>query len=153
MKTTIYGYITVLCIMFLLISPQVAANGDSNDTDDEGTDSGDVCFISSFCSLIIFLIILIYLSKRKSKDLSEERANRQYQPPTHGHGYRHPVAHKAYSSQPYAPHPPQLMPQKKDVKCDRCASKNIQAFEDGYFKCKECRHVFYISEGYRYKKQ
>ncbi len=153
MKTAIYGYITILCIMLLLILPLAAANGGSNDTDDEEADNSDACLLGSFCTLILFLIVMIYLSKRKSKDLSEERANRQYQSPAHGHGYRHPEAHKAYSSHPYAPHPPQLMPQKKDVKCDRCASKNIQAFEDGYFKCKECRHVFYISEGYRYKKQ
>lgn len=147
MKAVVFSSILALLIMFLFISPFAAAQ---NGEDDE-EDNGEGCILATFCVITIFIIFLIYLSsKKKSEEAKEEKARRQYQPPIPRPGYRYPAPHTTYPSKIRGP---RQEPPRKEVKCDLCSSKNIRSFEGGYFKCNECRHVFYISEMHRSKRK
>jgi hypothetical protein len=102
---------------------------------------------------MLFVIFLIYISaKRKSQKQAESRTGGPGYPPPTRPQYAYP-AHRHPYPPPIAPvHHPQPPPPKKDVKCDLCGSKNLRFFEKGYVKCNDCRHVFYITEGYRQRR-
>lgn len=147
MKAVVYRFIIFLLVAFLLILPSASAQDD-----DEG--DGGTCIFATFCVLMLFLIFLIYLStKRKSETPWGGRARGQmYTPPTQPR-YRYPPPHTTYPPPPATTYPRKPEPQQKDVKCDLCGSKNLRFFEEGYVKCNDCRHVFYITEGYSRKRR
>ncbi len=154
MKTAIFLSIAVLCMLFLLSLSSAPAKGDSeNDTGNEEINGADACILGSFCTIIIFVIFIIYLgAKRKSEESNGQRTQRQYHTPTSQHGYHGPVPHKVYSSGGRLPVPQQPKPQNRTVRCDLCESTNLRAFEDGYFKCNDCKHVLYIRNEHRYRR-
>lgn len=152
MKAVVYSSIIILLLVFLLTSPFTLAQNDEEE--EEQQDDGSACIFGTFCIIMLFLLYMVYLgNKRKSERSQEQRVKGQYPtPPPPRSGYRYPPRYPAYPPPPAARHP-RPPPQKKDVKCDLCGSKNLRTFEEGYFKCNECRHVFYISESYRQKRR
>ena len=144
MKAVIYRLIVFLLVAFLLTLSFATAQDDQEDEENgEGT-----CFLASFCLIVLFIVFLIYLSaRRKSKTSQEGRARGGMYTPPHQPGYRYPMPHTAYPP-PSSAYQQRPEPQKKDVKCDLCRSKNLRFFEEGFVKCNDCRHVFYITEGY-----
>jgi hypothetical protein len=152
MKAVIFRLIVLLFVLFLLIFPSAAAQDDESD---EGSGDDAACIFSTFCVLFLFVLYLIYVSaKKKSEQSQSGRAPGQMQGYHQRPGYRYPAPHKGYPPRTtrYPPrtqaYPPKPTPQRKDVKCDLCSSKNLRFFEKGFVKCNDCRHVFYISEGY-----
>lgn len=149
MKAVIYKFMILLLVIFVLITPNVSAQGDE---DNEGDDEG--CIFATFCLIMLFIIFLIYFSaKRKSETSQEGRPRARRYPPTSQPGRRYPMPYTAYPPPPPTTYPREPEPRKEDVKCDLCGSRNLRFFEEGYVKCKDCRHVFYITEGYRRKKR
>ncbi len=140
MKGAKITFIVVLLSFFLVFSPSALAQ------DDEEADStGDVCIFSSFCIVMLFIFFVVYFSSRR-----RARDNQQYQTtgppgyPPRQPSYRYPMP------PPYQPPGTtrgqvQQVP-KTEIKCDLCNSKNLRIFEDGYYKCNDCRHVFYHTE-------
>jgi hypothetical protein len=129
--------ISLLFLIFLLATPNIAAQDDEGNGEDT---SGDTCVI---CSIIILIFFIVFMAYKNSKRRNQDKGG--YNP-------------SAYSGQPYQPgyrHPQRRAPpsqpapvQQTDVKCDLCNSKNLRFFEKGYVKCNDCRHVFHMSEGY-----
>ena len=152
MKAVIYRLMVLLFVLFLFTLPSAMAQDD--ESDEEASDEG-ACIFATFCVLMLFIIFLIYMSaKKKPEKPWGDRTTGQIQRRPQQPGYRYPIPHKAYPPQaPTYPlrtkaYPPKPTPQRKDVKCDLCSSKNLRFFEKGYVKCNDCRHVFYITEGY-----
>ena len=142
MKAVSVKWIVVMLILFLLITPNVAAQGDDEETSD------DACILSTFCVIILFIFFLIYISsRRKSQDQQYPRGANPpgYPPGQSGHQYPGPHTYPSGTNVRNQPPPPP----KTEMKCDLCHSKNLRAFEDGYFKCNDCRHVFYHTESSR----
>jgi hypothetical protein len=149
MKAVIYRLMVFLLVVFLLITPHASAqDNEENEGDDQG------CIFATFCLIMLFIIFLIYLSaKRKSETSQDGRARGRLYTPPQRPGRRYPLPYTAYPPPPSTTYTRKPEPQRKDVKCDLCGSKNLRFFEKGYVKCKDCRHVFYITEGYRRKKR
>ncbi len=136
MKAVNVKWIVVMLILFLLITPNVAAQDDDEQSD-------DACILSTFCVIILFIFFLIYLSsRRKNQDQQYPRGTNApgYPPGQSGHRYPMPPITRGNQGPP---------PPRTDIKCDLCHSKNLRVFEDGYFKCNDCRHVFYHTESSR----
>lgn len=142
MKNAIIGLITVIFLTFLLMIPYAIAQ-----EDEEGTTANeDVCILTSFCGVILFILFLIYVSSKKRSDSSVNHGTsgpRGYPPRQPANRYPMPHTYPPPRKQMQAPS------QKPDIKCDLCDSKNIRTFEGGYFKCNDCRHVFYHTESSR----
>ena len=148
MKAVVYRLIVLMLVVILLTMPSATAQDD-----EEGEDGAGTCIFASFCIITLFIIFLIYISaKRKSEASQEGRARWGTYTQPHQRGYRYPLPRSVYPPPPptYQQRPE---PQKSDVKCDLCGSKNLRFFEEGYVKCNDCRHVFYITEGYRGKRK
>lgn len=156
MKAVAFRLMVLLFVLFLLILPSAVAQ--DNETDEDASDEG-TCILATFCTLLLFIVFLIYVSaKRKSEQSQSGRTPGQMQRRPQQPGYRYPGSHKAYPRRtPAYPrkapvYPPKPTTPQKDVKCDLCSSKNLRFFEKGFVKCNDCRHVFYISEGYSKKR-
>ena len=150
MKAVIYTLTAVLCMAIILISP-IASAQDGSDGE-EGSD--DACIFTTFCIVMLFVLFLIYVAAKWKSDASQEaKARWQSRMRTYQQGDRYPTPHKIYPPPPGTALQPKPLPQKKDVRCDSCSSKNLRFFEKGYVKCNDCRHVFYISEGYRTRRR
>lgn len=145
MKAVIFRLMFFLLLVILLTMPSATAQNDEED-------SANTCIFASFCLITLFIMFLIYISaKRKAETSQGERPRWGTYSQTHQRGYRYPMPRPVYP--PPAPSYQQRPePQKRDVKCDLCNSKNLRFFEGGYVKCNDCRHVFYITEIYRRKK-
>lgn len=139
MKTTIIGLFTIIFLTFLLMMPYSMAQEDEEET----TGNEEVCILTSFCGVILFILFLIYVSSKKRPDstVNSRTSGSQGYPPRQPHS-RYPMPHTypLPRKQMKAPLP------QHDVKCDLCGSKNLRTFEGGYFKCIDCRHVFYHTE-------
>jgi hypothetical protein len=139
MKAVGLWLIIALVLASITFIPTVSAQEDDEDTDDSG------CILTSFCIIMFFILFLIYLSSRKKASRDAQTSTQPGTPPRQpGYpprqtGYRYPVPHRIVA-------PQTLGVPKGEVKCDLCGSKNLRTFEGGYFKCNDCRHVFYISE-------
>ncbi len=147
MKSAIYCSIAILFMFFLIALPLATAQGgDQNDSEDEaGAEEG--CIFGTFCLVMLFLAFLIYFSTRhKSEESRAQHGRDPFQTPPPRHGYRYPTTHRPYPPPPSRTYPQIPEPQIKDVKCDLCGSKNLRAFEEGYFRCNDCKHIFYIRE-------
>ena len=139
MKVASLSLILILMVASILFVPQVAAQNDEENADDSA------CILTSFCIVIFIVLFLFYLSvKKKARDQMEPTAPTQSGYPPPQPGYRYPPP--GLGAQPYGMARTQDQPVQVEVKCDLCSSKNLRSFEDGYFKCNECRHVFFISE-------
>lgn len=141
MKAVSIGWIMIMGIIFLLTAPSAAAQ----DGDEEASD--DACILTTFCVIILFIFFLIYINSRnRSKNPEYPRGANppQYPPKQPGNRYTMPQSYPPPTSRNQ-----RLPPPKGEIKCDLCDSKNIRAFEDGYFKCNDCRHVFYHTESSR----
>jgi hypothetical protein len=141
MKAVILSSILILLLTLLSTAPFAAAqNGD-----EEGGAEG--CILATFCVITFFIMFIVYYSsKKKAEEAKEAKAREQYGATLPRTGYRYP--------HPRAPYPtrtrhPRHDPPRREVKCDLCNSKNLRTFEGGYYKCNDCRHVFYISEVHR----
>ncbi len=148
MKAVIYRLMVLMLLMILLTMPSATAQDD-----EEGEDGASTCIFASFCIITLFIMFLIYISAKRKAESSQEQKPRwgTYTQP-HQRGYRYPMPRPVYP--PPAPtYQRRPEPQKRDVKCDLCGSKNLRFFEGGYVKCNDCRHVFYITEGYQRKKR
>ena len=142
MKIARIGLFAVLFLTFLLTMPYSMAQEDEEET----TANEDICILTSFCGVILFILFLIYVSskKRSNSSINHRTSGSRGYPPRQP-GYRTPMPHT------YPPPRKQMkapLPQH-DVKCDLCGSKNLRTFEGGYFKCTDCRHVFYHTESSR----
>jgi hypothetical protein len=140
MKVVKLAWIVVILIIFLMTSSTVQAQDDEEDT------SADACIFSTFCVTALFFFGILYLiSRRKTRD------NQQYQrtsPPGYPprqpeYRFPPPPTYQTTGSVRGQRTPP---PQKTEIKCDLCNSKNLRVFEGGYYKCNDCRHVFYHTE-------
>jgi len=138
-------YLVILLCLILLSSFSFAKAQDDQEEEPED-ESG--CIFATFCVLILFLMFLAYMaSRRKSERSWEGRAEERRSYPR-SQAYRYPPPRTAFPPSELIAVPPKPTPQKSEVKCDLCNSKNLRFFEDGYVKCNDCRHVFYITEGY-----
>ena len=147
MKAALLRLLVLLLVILMLTLPAVSAQEDGENGEEEDTgDNG--CIIATFCVVMLFLLYLAYLATRKKSDTSygETRGKPKYSP--RGSTHRYPGTYRPYPPPPAKSYPPKREPEKKDVKCDLCNSKNLRFFEEGYVKCNDCKHVFYISEGY-----
>jgi hypothetical protein len=140
MKVVKLAFIVVLLSIVLLTAPTVMAQ------DDEEEDaSGDACIFSSFCIVMLFIFFLIYVSSRKkSGDYQQTRGTGPpgYPPTPPDTRYPMPRSYPPHRMRGQSPPPPP----KTEIKCDLCNSKNLRVFEGGYYKCNDCRHVFYHTE-------
>jgi hypothetical protein len=140
MKGAKITVIAVMLSLFLLFSPTAFAQDD-----EEEDTSADACIFSTFCVIMFFIFFLVYFSSRR-----RTRDNQQYQTtgppgyPPRQPGYRYPMP-PTYQPPGTVRGQVQQTP-KAEVKCDLCGSKNLRVFEDGYYKCNDCRHVFYHTE-------
>lgn len=148
MKAVIYRLMVFLLLVILLTMPSATAQDD-----EEGEDGASTCIFASFCLITLFIMFLIYISAKRKAETSQEGKTRwsTYTQP-HQRGYRYPLPRPVYPP-PTKTYPLRPEPQKRDVKCDLCNSKNLRFFEGGYVKCNDCKHVFYITEGYRSKRK
>ncbi|UCE37255.1 MAG: hypothetical protein JSW00_17550 [Thermoplasmata archaeon] len=154
MKAVVNKLMVFLFLVLLLSLPLSAAQEGDGEGEGEEEDTGDEegCILATFCVIMLFVLYLIYYATRRKRETSGGRQAGQPSYPPPGREYRFPVPHKPYPSTQTRPYPSAPEPQKKDVKCDLCRSKNLRFFEKGYVKCNDCRHVFYISEGYSSKR-
>jgi hypothetical protein len=147
MKAALQMLLVLLLVILMLILPTVSAQEDEENGEEEDTgDNG--CIVATFCVVMLFLLYLAYYATKKKSDTSsgEARGRPRYHP--RGSTYRYPGTYSPYPPLPTKSYPSKREPEKKDVKCDLCNSKNLRFFEEGYVKCNDCRHIFYIGEGY-----
>jgi hypothetical protein len=139
MKAVVLEWIMVLLLIFLFVSPGASAQ-DGDEEADDGT-----CILSTFCVIILFIFFLIYISsRRKAQDRQYPQGTNPPGYPPGQTGYRYPGPHTYPTRTPAGNRVPP--PPKTDIKCNLCNSKNLRVFEDGYYKCNDCRHVFYHTE-------
>ncbi len=146
MKATLQWLLALLFIILMLILPTVSAQEDEENGEEETGNDG--CIVTTFCVVILFLLYLAYLATRKKSDTSYGETRRKSKYPPRGSTYRYPGTYRPYPPPPAKSYPPKREFEKKDVKCNLCNSKNLRFFEEGYVKCNDCRHIFYMSEGY-----
>lgn len=138
MKAVSLRWIVIILIIFFLTAPSASAQ----DGDEESSD--DTCILSSFCIITLFIFFLIYISsRRRSRDSQYPTGTSPHEYPPKQPGYRYPMPHTYPPPPSRNQRPP---PPKTEIKCDLCDSKNIRTFEDGYYKCNDCKHVFYHTE-------
>ena len=142
MKVAKLGWIVVILTIFTI----TLSTAQAQDGDEEATE--DVCIFSTFCVVMIFIFFLVYFSsRRRNRDDQYSQGTNIPRYPPRQPGYRYPMP-PTYQSpvriQGQRPPPP-----KTEIKCDLCDSKNLRVFEDGYYKCNDCRHVFYHTESSR----
>jgi hypothetical protein len=147
MKAALHGLLVFFLVILMLILPTVSAQEDEENGEEEETgDNG--CIVGTFCVVMLFLLYLAYLATRKKSDTSYGETVGKPKYPPRGSTYRYPGTYRPYPPPPTKSYPPIREPEKKDVECDLCNSKNLRFFEKGYVKCNDCRHIFYIGEGY-----
>lgn len=147
MKAALHWLLVLFLVILILILPTASAqedeeNGEGEDTGNEG------CIVATFCVVMLFLLYLAYYAMKKKSDKSSGEAWGRSRYSSRGSTYRYPGTYRPYPPPPAKTYPTRKEPEKKDVKCDLCTSKNLRFFEKGYVKCNDCKHVFYISEGY-----
>ncbi len=147
MKAAIHITIAILSILLILSLPSVGAQGDGENGEEESTGS-EGCIVATFCVVMLFLLYLAYLATRKKPDTSTGEIREGYRYSPHGSTYRYQGTYSPNRPSPARTYTPKPQEEKRDVKCDLCNSKNLRFFEEGYVKCNDCRHVFYITEGY-----
>lgn len=147
MKAALHGLLVFLLVILILTLPTVSAQEDEENGEEENT-GNDGCIIATFCVVMLFLLYLAYIATRKKSDTSSGEARGKPKSPPRGSTYRYPGTYRPYPPPPAKSYPPKRELEKKDVKCDLCNSKNLRFFEEGYVKCNDCRHIFYIGEGY-----
>jgi hypothetical protein len=118
-----------------------------NESEEDNAD-GETCIIGSFCLIILFIFFIGYLSIRQRTKARRAEAAKSG-PSGHPHGYGHGYAQYRTMPPPVQGLHPEHSVNRKDVKCDLCSSQDLRFFEKGYVKCNDCKHVFYISEGWR----
>lgn len=139
MKVVKFIWILIFLTFMLLSTQTVVAQDEDEDT------GSDTCIFSTFCVVTLFILFLIYLSsRRKNRDYQYEQATNIPRYPPGQPDYRYPSPPTYRSPGSRGKQGPS--PQKTEMKCDLCNSKNLRVFEDGYYKCNDCRHVFYHTE-------
>ncbi len=145
MKAAVSRFMVFFFILLLITLPSAVAQNDTGE--DQESDEG--CILTTFCVVSLFLLYMVYLSAKRKKEASErDKTGTQPGSPPRPQGYRYPISHRPYPTAKTPAYPPPQMPRKEDVKCNLCNSKNLRFFEEGYAKCNDCRHVFYMRKSY-----
>jgi hypothetical protein len=146
MKVAHHWILILFVVILILILPTASAQEDEENGEEETGDNG--CIVATFCVVMLFLLYLAYIATRKKSDPSSGEVRGKPRFPPRGSTHRYPGTYRPYPPPSAKSYPPKMEPEKKDVKCNSCNSKNLRFFEEGYVKCNDCRHIFYMSEGY-----